>query len=288
MSRAKDGNYTLEQREILEGLGSKQIGYRLATERRLQQMGPEASDLLLQVLKELAAQRKLRTKIFFGCLAGFGALGVTIVAVALISNQPIAMVGLSGLSGIAGLSGLVVPQQRYYQVINALSQLNDVRAVGALADALSLQDSNSRTAVARALLRLLPLLGPEDGALLDAPQRIALQKLLSAGVPDKETELMLTVLRALQRIEDVTALSTMEMLAARVPHTDNEREITTAAAAAVVDLKLARENHQSHQQLLRASESSTAPSQLLRASYTSPETPAEQLLRAGNGPDHRV
>src|SRR5258708_39536843 len=105
--------------------------------------------------------------------------------------------------------------------MKCVSKLEDVRGVGPLEE-LSLPDLNARTAMAYALMRLLPRLQPADAEWLNASQRAALHRVLQISNPDKETEFMLVILRALTRIEDVSALPTLNVLARRAAITANE------------------------------------------------------------------
>jgi len=282
MRKAGMERYTPDEQNILKSLGSKYVGERLAVEQRLRDMGPKGAELLLEFLKDETRGRQSRRRVLWGVLGGGISLAFVIGAALVLTHHPEALAGLAGFSGLAGLAGLVAPSQKYHQIINALSQLDDVRAVGPLAEALSLQDLNSRVAAARALAKLLPRLQREDGALLDAPQKLALQKLLNTGAPEKESGLMFVVIAALTTIQDVSAIPTMERLARRTPQTVNERAVVEAAARSEEILREAKLQMETPQTLLRASEESTAPEQLLRAANASSDTPVEQLLRAGN------
>ena len=182
---------------------------------------------------------------------------------------------------------MTVPTQRYYVIINALSQLDDVRAVGPLAEALSIPDLNVRTAVARALMRLSPLLQTTDAEWIDASQRAALHRVLKSSNPEKETEFILVILQALTTIEDISALPTLEALARRDAVTADERRVQEAAAQCVATLEAVRDRLLIPMTLLRASEAVAAPEQLLRAAQGGVETPPQQLLRASTNQDER-
>lgn len=277
--------YLPDQQDILRAMGSKHIGERLDVEHRLREMGPQGAELLLEFLKDEAVLSKRKRRAFVGALSVSAVSVACIAVVILLTRQPLALVGLSGFSGLAGFAALLAPSQRYHQIINALSQMDDVRAVGPLAEALSLQDINSRVAVARALERLLPRLEIENADLLDSPQRAALHKLLNTGAPEKESRLMLTIVNSLSRIQDTSALATMEILANRTPQTANERLVVEAAAESVVVLREAKHRLETPQTLLRASAQDTPAVQLLRAAHQTSDTPVEQLLRADSGTD---
>ena len=246
-------------------------------------MGSEGAALLLEFLRDEARYAAIRKRLFYALFGGGMGLVTLLALFLVVTHKTAALPGLSGFAGMAGLIGLAVPSQRYHQLVNALSQLDDVRAVGPLAEALSLQDMTSRMAAARALARLLPKLNLGDGDLLSYGQRAALQKVLNTGAPEKESELMLVLIDALTRVEDVSALTTMQTLSKRISQTTAERTVTEAAAEAVTLLTEAKHRLETPQTLLRASAESTAPAQLLRAAENrGVDIPAEQLLRAGS------
>jgi HEAT repeat protein len=274
-----------EAKQILRGLTSRQIGQRLAVERQLLQMGPQAAELLLEILGEEARKRRTKRRLFWTLLGGGLSAAAALAIAILVSGHPEALGILGTFGGLGGLSALWVPSQRYFIVINALSRLDDVRAVGPLAEAFFISDLNVRTEVARALMRLLPRLQPTDAEWLNATQRAALQRVLKTGKPDTETDFMLVVLEALTTIEDVNALPAMEALARSAAGTDNERRIQEAAAQCVPRLEAVRDRLQTTRTLLRASAAETAPEQLLRAAQSAGETPPQQLLRAGPSQD---
>jgi hypothetical protein len=274
-----------EAKQILKGLNSRHIGERLATEKQLREMGPQAAELLLQILGEESRLRRIKRRLFWVFLSGGLSTAAALALFFIVIGHPELMGILGTFGGLGGLSALMVPSQRYYLVITALSQLDDVRASGPLAEALSIPDLNARTAVARALIRLLPRLQSTDAEYLDASQRAALHRVLKTGNPDKETEFMRIVLQALTTIEDVSALPVLEDLARRSAETANELQIQEAAAESIPRLEAVRSRIQATQTLLRASESGTSKEQLLRATQGVVETPPQQLLRASTHQD---
>ncbi len=275
--------YTQQQQEILNGLISPKVGVRIAMEERLREMGPEGAQLLLDSLICISAVRKRSVRFFWIFMGGIGAVGAAIATALVLTHHYVALSGLSGLSGCLGLIGLLAPPTEYASVITALSQLDDKRAVGPLADALGARDINSRTAIVRALMRLLPLLTSEDIEFVTASQRRALQALLAGSDPNTETSLMLTLIPALAAIEDTSSLNIIEQLALRRASTENGRAVSQAANEALPLLQAAKQRQESPQVLLRASSGGTAPQQLLRPTSYNPTTPPEQLLRAGSG-----
>jgi hypothetical protein len=251
-------------------------------EQRLNEMGPKGAELLLQFLKDESKNLEKKRRAVIGIVYG-GVSLATVIGVALVlTHHPAALAGLAGFSGLAGLSGLIKPSHQYYRIINTLSQLDDVRAVGPLAEALSIPDVNSRVPLFRALLKLLPRLEPRDAEMLNEQQRLALRKILNAWDPETESAIMLVLIKALTTIQDVPSLPTMEALAKRSPRTANRRMVVEAAASSAAILREAKLRMETPQTLLRASTESTAPAQLLRAAHPGPDTQVEQLLRAGN------
>ncbi|HLK58950.1 MAG TPA: hypothetical protein VKU00_20420 [Chthonomonadaceae bacterium] len=278
---------SVEAKQIVQGLSSRHIGERLATEQRLKEMGPRAAELLLALLGAEARNRRLKRRIFWILLSsGLGTAALTAITL-FMSGHPELMGLLGVFGGLGGLSAMTVPAQRYYVIIAALSQLDDIRAAGPLAEALTATpDINTRTAVARTLTRLLPLLKSTDAEWFTASQRVALCKVLKSGNPEKELEFMQIVLQALDTLEDVNALSTLESLKRRPATTDKERRLLVALEQSMLHLEAVRARLDTTQTLLRASSAAdTSPEQLLRAAHGTTTIPAQQLLRAGQAPN---
>lgn len=274
--------YTPDELKIRSALGGRQIGERLAVEQQLNHMGPAGAELLLEFLKDEAAIRTRKKRavlgVVYGGLATATGLGIALV----LTHHPAALVGLSGFSGLAGLAGTMAPSQQYNRIINALSQLDDIRAVGPLAEALSIPDANSRVAVARALSRLLPRLKQQDQELLNEVQRSALRKFLGERDPEREAGLILALVYALTTILDVSALPTMETMAMRAKRTTDDGHVVEALTNSIEVLRETKRRMETPHTLLRASTEPTTTEQLLRAVQTVSDVPAEQLLRAGS------
>src|SRR5947209_7516243 len=85
-----------EAKRILSGLSSRYLGERLAVERQLQQMGPEAAGLLLPLLNEEANSKRKKRRLFWLLFSG-GLTSAALVAVAiLVSGHPEAL-GILGV-----------------------------------------------------------------------------------------------------------------------------------------------------------------------------------------------
>ncbi len=284
MRKTESLDLTVEHQEILAGLTSKHVGYRITTERRLQEMGPRGAEILLDILRRMGQQRGHAARLTWVMIAGIGVAMVTFVAISALSGNAMSLTGLFGIFGFLGLGAFMGPRPGYYQVINALSQLNDCRAVGALADALSIREINSRAAVVRALMQLMPQVTAEDAAALTITQRTALRGLLTGSVPDLEADLMVDLMKTLSKAEDVASLSLIGRIAARHPQTDNEQRVVDAANETSRLLQAAKLRQDDPQWLLRASANAAPPEQLLRATAGVRAEQPEQLLRAGTGP----
>jgi hypothetical protein len=94
--------------------------------------------------------------------------------------------------------------------VRVLTRMEDVRAVGALAEALEYRPA--RPGVQRALTRLLPAMTAQDVSLLTEYQRQCLRRALERGVPHEEGDFLVAVLNLLERIGDTPAIPSVEML----------------------------------------------------------------------------
>ncbi|HLK60665.1 MAG TPA: hypothetical protein VKU00_29145 [Chthonomonadaceae bacterium] len=249
----------------------------------------------LAILREEVRKRKRR--IYTGILAMFTYYIVVItVAVLLKMGWLMSWLGIFG----AVLAGLFVISQKQKDAIEALTEWEDIRAVGALAEALDYKDrymvTGTRNAGSRAeyrvdyqdgyiydkikacLIRLLPKLQSSDADLLSAEQRGSLYRALNG----QDTQLSLAILKAFQQVGDLHALPVVEKLARGEGRTAQNIELQQAAQECLPFLIARIENEREQHQLLRASGSSAAaPDTLLRPASGAGQAEAHELLRAG-------
>ena len=99
--------------------------------------------------------------------------------------------------------------RQWNQIARALSQLDDIRIAGPIAEALEVADVATQPLLIAALMRLLPRFIIAQAAQLTAAQRQAVYRLLKAGIPQEHGPaqwLSLTIVQFLARTEDVHAI----------------------------------------------------------------------------------
>lgn len=218
-------------------------------------------------------------------------------------------VGLICAGGVASL--------RQQAVAAAITQFDDVRALGPLAEVLEFRTEPIVPIAEKALIRLLPRLQAQDASLLSSAQRACLNRALEGG----NTGLTLAILKAWEQVGDADALPIVERLAEgrrmdqRILPTKTDRQnrmpssqkqhimdrllvlligapsapiseadrpaIMTAAQACLAALRLNRERRQLGAQLLRPSSGDNSQAEVLLRPLSAASTPApaEQLLR---------
>jgi hypothetical protein len=171
---------------------------------------------------------------------------------------------------------------KHREMARLLAGLDDVQAVGRLAEALEWPDPQMRRVAIRALTPLLPRLQASDSARLSPRQRAALYRMLKMSNARAHAEFLIALLKALEQIGDGTAVPYVESLAESRPLSARQAAIQEAAQECLPYLKeLARQDGYS-QTLLRASAAAEPAAEgLLRPAYGSPDTEPATLLRAG-------
>jgi len=164
-----------------------------------------------------------------------------------------------------------------------LTNLEDVRAVGPLADALAFTKNDWISQVEAALSSLLPLLRANDAPLLNTQQRTNLHRALSGK--RKDLCLRLAILRAFEQVGDSRDVAAVEHLTSAKSRSENYA-VYEAAVECMPYLHANIEREQANKTLLRPSDGlSATPDTLLRAAHAGTTTPAEQLLRISSRHD---
>ncbi len=160
-------------------------------------------------------------------------------------------------------------------------QERDIKAVGALAEALEWPEEDLQYEAGAALTFLLPMLKANNASLLNARQRYSLHKVLNIQNVRLHGDLMLAILHAFEQVGDTAAIPYVVQLAAAKPRNSSEAAVVRAAQECLPFLHLCAGNNSASQSLLRASSQSYSPAgdNLLRPAKESPETKPEQLLR---------
>jgi hypothetical protein len=182
-------------------------------------------------------------------------------------------------------------RRRQRRAIKRLANLNDVRAIGPLADVLSFTDAESRAIARDALVEILPRLKATDSSRLDTQRRSNLGIVLKG----QDIPLMMALLKAYQQIGDERDLPFVERLLEDVSRGGNPGRAYPSAVPQILQAVLdclpfieARTQYkQARQTLLRASgQPPETPNELLRPTVASKATDPQQLLRSS--PDQDV
>jgi hypothetical protein len=176
-----------------------------------------------------------------------------------------------------------------------MSDLDDVRLVGPLAEMLKIEDRHVRVRAGAALTQLLPRLQASDADLLNAAQRTLLCRVLAYPLNDlfrsdlvvlltRQTkpmaDLQVAILKAFEQVGDGKALPVVERMAVGPAQTADQQRVKAAAVECLPFLQARAIREQAHQTLLRASSASEPnPDILLRPAGTATTTEAQELLR---------
>jgi hypothetical protein len=168
------------------------------------------------------------------------------------------------------------------QASRILAGMEDVRAVGPLADALESRDlwmvSGTRALASSALVRLLPRLSEDDGNLLNSRQRQCLYRALDhAGLYDEA--LTRAVIRAMKLVGDDSAVRPLERLTENRWFIGRNTELQDEAVMALETIRA--RSVRSPKVLLRAAGAEIVEEELVRPAGAAPETQNEELLRTG-------
>lgn len=177
----------------------------------------------------------------------------------------------------------IVTRQRWGLSVARLTNVDDVRAVGALAEALDISDKGIRDRAKAALTLLLPRLQSSDAYLLNEVQRNSLYQHLKIEKALTTPDFMVALLAALEKVGDAGALPAVQALAACTVTTANGKRVQAAAAKCLPALRLRIRTQETSSTLLRASSAAdTADASLLRPAHGGTANAPEELLRAAN------
>lgn len=195
------------------------------------------------------------------------------------------------------------PRQYARALAAQTANQTDIRSVGALVDALSLDDGKTHEIAIAALTHMLPQLTESDADALSSAQRAKLNRLLLTPIDSmlyKDVRALLqpasaqavafrvAILQAWERIGDEKALATVEQLASQTPSAPGEKRIYEAAVACLPALKLRVALMQDGKTLLRASQAPPDdPNSLLRPVESDQDAPRDNLLRPSEAPSTR-
>ena len=170
-------------------------------------------------------------------------------------------------------------RSRDKRFVKELAGIQDARAIGLLAEALTLNDDDLKRVVREAMMQSLPLLQASDSALISPEQRGYLYKALYT----MNADFVLALLKALEQVGDAKAIPYVEKLAAGEYTAKISKKVREEAKVCLEFLRQRAPHQEANETLLRAARSQAAtPETLLRPAVSNSETLSEQLLRAAN------
>lgn len=212
-----------------------------------------------------------------------------IIAGSIIGHLLVMMIGCHLLFGrapsgpvVVGMVVMIAPWVRQFQrgrngAAGVLSNLEDLRAVGPLAEAMLRVEPVVQRDVGRALKRLLPKLQPGDSGLLGRAGREALHHLLFR----EEEALVRAVIEALGVVGDATSIRPLlELTEAWWLTTNSHVKAEAAKCAVILEERAKREAQQAV--LLRPS-AGAAEEALLRPAASASSGDEGRLLHVSDG-----
>jgi hypothetical protein len=268
-----------------EGVAAKEeIAPQRATEAELlqafQRLKTKDAERLLQMdfeevlalLREESRKRLRRRRVSGGI---FGSLVLTCLLIAVFKHDMTFFSHLGGFTGMITAGAVASRKQRSAAL--ALSQFDDLRAIGPLAETLEFKDRRLLPIAAQSLICLLPRLKASDASLLNSAQRTCLNRAMRG----KNTDLTLAILKAWEQLGDADAVPEVEKLAQGQGRGGRNLKVMTAARECLPFLRQSAERQQIGSQLLRPADGNLTPSDvLLRPAMPHVSTePSGELLR---------
>lgn len=265
---------------IVARLGSGDAKARAAAERELGELGPGAVEPMLARLAGMAKERR-RMPFFAVAMAllclliGFAAQAVSTRIVGRPASFPFG--GMFGGLPLC-IGALAIWKSNRNHTARALACFEDVRTVGALAEAMDYGDRVTRETAGCALCFLLPRMTANDASLLNEKHRVCLNHILDG----KDANLMIAVLKAYEQVGDSRSLPSVRKLAAGQSALFRSGVVQEAACACLPFLEARAEQEKAGRSLLRPSAVGAVQSDaLLRPTETAGRSDPHQLLRAG-------
>jgi hypothetical protein len=270
--------------ELLNELASKDESKRLEAEIRIKEQGQEMTASLIARLELEGKKRKRRQKfvtwiigLYFAVLMVF-LLGYVVHGLWSGSwgRFPWELFRVFQFSNILVLATAVNGAQK--GATRALAMFDDIRSVGVLTQALEFGDRDVVKVARDALVRNLPLLKSNDSEYLNDDQRKCLHCVIAK--PDKDFDLSLAILAALDQVGDDRDVAAVRKLAETEAATSNQKKLRGRAVEILPGLEARAEVSKAAHILLRAASSPDSPeASLLRPAQGVAAAPEEQLLR---------
>ena len=177
----------------------------------------------------------------------------------------------------------LTPQQ--IRLASKLGSVENVEAVGPLAEMLSWPDERMKSMAIAALTRLLPRLKTSETHLLGPTQRCVLYDMLRLANARRHAEFQIALLKSLEQVGDLDAVPYVRSLAATNPATRQEQRVVAAAAECLPFLEGCAPQNRSSQILLRAATDEARDAALLRPGGRQTEPEPALLVRSVYPPD---
>ena len=242
---------------------------------KLIEYGDPGMEALLNTLSTMEKQRKKNPSNIAICFAFLFAI-ILIVSV-LTHFRDFGGFFSSFTAVLAGTSVIGTSQK---QGAKLLAQLDDVRAVGVLTDALVWKDASLASDARNALTRLLPKIKESDAALLPPERR----KILLKQFDDRNASstFLSAILKALEQVGEADDLPTVKRIASSEKGS-RFLSLTKAAQECLPYLQARIERKEQSTTLLRPSNAfDPQPQTLLRPASPAPDEAASELIRPMN------
>ncbi len=161
-----------------------------------------------------------------------------------------------------------------------LADVEDLHAIGLLAEIQAWPDARLARGAEAALTRLLPQVNAGHASLLTSTQRELLYRRLRLGEAQRHGEFLVALLRALEQIGDTEAVPYVRALADSSPQTLRERTVRAAANDCLPYLLTCAQHNRDSQVLLRAAACDEGSERLLRPLRAGPDAAPDLLLRS--------
>jgi hypothetical protein len=171
--------------------------------------------------------------------------------------------------------------RRDAKAIHTVAELDDIRSVGPLAEALELRNAGIQRIAEAALIRLLPRLRASDAGLLSAEQRSYLYRALNG----KNEELILAILQALEQVGEGAAFPFVKRLAEGKGRAESSIRVLKTAQECLPFLWQKAANERASNELLRAGGRPDTPADILLRPAAGVADSAQDLLLRASGSD---
>jgi hypothetical protein len=173
---------------------------------------------------------------------------------------------------------------RQTMTASRLASVDDVQAVGPLAEMTTWPDDRIKSMAMAALTRLLPRMKSTDTQLLSTTQRALLYQSLRLSNARRNAEFLEALLHALEQVGDTEAIPYVRALAESQPTSMRQRRVVESARECLPFLEGCAQQNRNSQVLLLAATSDVEES-LLRPAASTPLMSAELLVRAAKAAD---